>query len=197
MKKNTIYIIGILSLSFFISSCCPSKTIEIKEEDKLQINENDMFIYKSNLGNYDTLYIDEVIETVPLRDRSEQALCNRKIYKQQLKYNYQNYTVPFPEDSLLYLTLIYSQYYNTLNFRLAYLGISPYTGVEHVGSGGYYINTYYLGDSIYTDVRYITIYKNNTNDKPYKFFINPKYGILSYEYRTSEKYALIKYIPNN
>ncbi len=191
MIKNTIYILTIFILVFFATSCCPSKTIKIEDKDKLQIYENDIFVYKSNLGNYDTLFIEEVVDEAPLRDRSEQ-LCNRKIYKQQFKYFFNNYTEQFPEDSLLYLTLIYSKYEDTLNYRLGYSGKNPYTGVFSVGSGGSFINTYYLGDSIYTDVRNIYAGSN-----PKKFFINSKYGILSYEYSTKEIFALYKYIPKN
>jgi len=195
MIRNTIYIITILILSFLATSCCPKKTIKIEDEDKLQVYEKDMFVYKSNLGNYDTLYIKEIRDRFPFRDNSE-ALCPRDIYKEQLEYYYDNYTEPFSEDSLLYLKLIYDRFSDDLFFTVDIFPTpSSITNEERFGNGGLFIGSCFIGDSIYEDVQYPTFSIISSKDGPYKFFINKKYGFLSYEYRTDEKYVLYKYIP--
>lgn len=197
MIKGAIYIITILTLSFFATSCCPRKTVEIEEEDKLQIKENDMFVYKSNLGNYDTLFIREIRDRFPFRDNSED-FCPRNVYKEQLEYYYDNYTDPFPEDSLLYLKLIYQWYNNDLYLTVNVLpSPDPVTNKEGLGWIGATLGVYFIGDSIYEDVQYPILPIRTSKDEPYKFFINKEYGFLSYEYRTGEKYELYKYIPKN
>ena len=183
MKKSIIFFITIALLSFFATSCCEKKTIKVKDKDKLRFNENDMFIYKSNLGNYDTLFFKEIKSEFLDAGTSGEYFCpERKVYVELVYYYYDNYTDPFPDDSLLYLEL-YPNQQSIYLYAPNPLGEKP-------------LDIYFIGDSIYEDVEFARKPLKTSVNGAYMFFYNKKYGLLSYKFRTGEEYALQKYIPN-
>jgi len=188
MKLQPVYIVIVFWALLFVTSCCPSeKYYHIKDKDKLRFNENDTFIYKSNLGNYDTLYICEISSEITYRASSE-GLCGTDWYKEKIEYRFQNKKNSF-KDSLPVLKLDFSDFSDGIIFSAFFHGSPRY---DYFGDD---IDPYFSGDSVYTNVRYYTYYADIPNTVPYNFFFNKQYGFLSYKYKTGEKYDLFKYIP--
>lgn len=190
MKKQSIFFSIILIGILFATSCCPDeKYYYVKDKDKLRFKKNDTFIYKSNFNNYDTLYINEIKSEVTYRASSE-GFCGTKWYKEKIEYRFQNSNNSFQKDSLPVLKLDLPDFSDGLIFSAFFYKSPP------ANYWGENLNPYFSGDSIYYNVRFYVYYADLPDTVAYKYFFNKKYGFLSYEYKTGEKYNLIKYISN-
>jgi len=188
MKKQPVYFSIILIGILFATSCCPDKKYyRIKEKDKLTFKEGEMFVYKSNYNNYDTLSIYKIKSEMHYRESSE-GFCSTDWYKENIEYYFDG----LKTDSCLILKLIYNDLDDCLFFTMDFYPVVSQGIHINMGYSGKYLGNYYLNDSVYFNTKYETF---NIVDsiKPYKYYFNKTYGFLSYEYHTGEKFYLLKY----
>jgi len=188
MKKQFYFLI-LFTTVLIVTSCCPEKKYyHIKDKDKLRFNENDMLIYKSNLNNYDTLIIEEIIDDLDYYETSE-GLCDTKFYIERITYFYNNLNNLYDVEKRPRLYLWYDMSNEKSVFNASfYKPTSVLTTTVDIGD-------YYLGYNIYKNTICKRTYNNIDSLYIKKYVYNKENGFIFYEYTDGEQFSLINYIP--
>jgi len=190
MKKGVFYILILFTIARFSTSCCPSeKYYRINDKDKLTFKEGDMFVYKSNLGNYDTLIVERITDTLKYQANSE-GFCDTKLYGEEIHYFLNNLNNPFEKDKRPYFKIEYISYEDEIHFQ--FFSCIPYDPDRKAHL--FYPGIYYLEDSIYYNVNYYNCYNCTDNKYCNRYAYNRTYGIIFFAYPDGEEFSLLKYV---
>jgi len=188
MKKQLLYYSIILIGILFATSCCPDKKYyTIKDKEKLKFKQGDRFIYKSNLNNYDTLTLEEIIDESNFYESSE-GFCATDFYIEEIYYYLNNKNNPYEKTIRPYLYLRYDMNNKEVYFTCYFN--KPDTIKSHI----FEVGDYYLGDKLYYNTFYAICYGNFDNQYVKKYVFNKETSIIFYEYPDGEQFSLLNNI---
>jgi len=187
MKKYFLILISLISL---IYGCCQDDiTYNIPQRRLLKFDKNDLFVYKSNLLNYDTLRVTKSKDTIIFVKTHKTLNCSyTELYK---KLD-------------VYLSLVTNGKADTINYdaRFTQVPFPEYnltvkTWYGYVGTSRLYrrfLGRYTIDDKMYYNV---TLCEDSTTTEPSKLYYNDENGVISYTTSTGEVFNLEDFIKAN
>ena len=200
-KKNFIFFLVLL---FLLSNCCKDvKHYEIPENQRFKIKQNDTFIYKSNFGNYDTLFIWNEDNFYFGCRKGFDSWCTFKILEEYLVFYVNKYSVNEKPNYAIIKQISSEDNPSCYSFQIdkTYLGKLDTIYVNNVVRESVIRRETELETILINKIEYENVIKVEAeciNDTSISLiYVNNEFGLLYYEYCSGEKYELIKYLPSN
>lgn len=179
MKTILAKIFVFASIGLLVYSCnCKDEYTYVPEENKLIYKQNDLIVYKSNLGNIDTFRV----EVRELYDDKNSASCGFIVSRTQTiweEFIYVHFVNMHTGKDFGYLQI-------KINNKDSYYRLNDKCSLWY--DSNFFLDSYTVNNIEYKNVYYDTLFAESCDIK--KAYFNIPYGILQYDLKTGEEWIL-------
>lgn len=185
--RNSIILIFAIAVPAALSSCKPQckefggdRYYYVPEEEKIQLNEGDTLIYKTENDEFDTLVVNQSL-SYPNTDFYE---CDNGVLYWRIIEEYSILIKNADQTSIINDIRLVQRGSDQVNASVNYY-MAIYIKQDLFAS--YFYGCYQYKDSIYQDVQ-------ASEKDSLKMYFNRNYGLIAFQYNDMNIYNLYKYI---